>query len=320
MNLLDPHRLLTRGPTNPLEGMAMRIREWMTPSPITVSPTTPVAGLAQMMSLRRLRHLPVVEDERLVGIITDRDVRTVLPSPATSLSVGEIRFLLDRLTVGQVMTRRVLIVAPEEPLAEAVRQMLEQKIGALPVVEHGRLVGIITEIDVLRAFATVLGLPGADTATQRRGEAAPPSILVPLDGAAGSEAVLPPVGELARAEGARVRLLHVAVPPGEVRAADDRLIAYADQETARIESEMLTYLRRAAERLHGVEVEVAVRFGEPAEEIVKETEATHPAMIAMASHRRSGIERIVKGSVAERVERATSVPVMLVQHGEIFAT
>jgi CBS domain-containing protein len=297
----------------------MRIREWMTPSPVTVTPTTPVAGLTRMMTLRRLRHLPVVEDERLVGIITDRDLRTVLPSPATSFSAGEVHFLLDRLTVSQVMTRHVLTVAPEEPMAEAVRQMLEQKIGALPVVEHGRLVGIITEIDVLRAFASVLGVPGPVVAVGRR-EAVSPTILVPLDGAAGSEAVLPAVGELARAEGARVRLLHVAVPPGEVRGQDDRVIAYADQETARVEAEQLTYLRHAAERLHGVDVEAAVRFGEPAEEIVRDAEATGAAMIAMASHRRSGIERLVKGSVAERVERATRVPVMLVQHGAVFAS
>jgi CBS domain-containing protein/nucleotide-binding universal stress UspA family protein len=303
-------------PTN----IVMRIREWMTPSPITVTPTTPVAGLHEMMSLRRLRHLPVMDDGHLVGIITDRDLRTVLPSPATSFSVGEIRFLLERLTVGEVMTRRVLIVEPEAPLAEAVRQMLEQKIGALPVVEHGRLVGIITEIDVLRAFASVLGIPGVDVAGAARREAAPPTILVPLDGAAGSEAVLPAVGELARAEGARVRLLFVAQPPGEVRANDDRVIAYADQETARVEAEMLAYLRRVGERLYGVEVDLAVRFGEPADEIVKEAAATGPAMIAMASHRRSGLERIVKGSVAERVERATRVPVMLVQHGETSAT
>jgi nucleotide-binding universal stress UspA family protein len=242
----------------------------------------------------------------------------VLPSPATSFSVGEIHFLLERLTVGEVMTRRVLIVEPEAPLAEAVRQMLEQKIGALPVVEHGRLVGIITEIDVLRAFASVLGIPGVAGADRR--EATPPTILVPLDGAAGSEAVLPAVGELARAEGARVRLLFVAQPPGEVRANDDRVIAYADQETARVEAEMLAYLRRVGERLYGVEVDLAVRFGEPADEIVKEAAATGPAMIAMASHRRSGLERIVKGSVAERVERATRVPVMLVQHGETSAT
>lgn len=298
----------------------MRIREWMTPSPITVGPTTPVTGLPQMMSLRRLRHLPVVEGERLVGIITDRDLRTVLPSPATSFSAGEIHFLLDRLTVDQVMTRRVLTVAPEEPLAEAVRQMLEHKIGALPVVEHGRLVGIITEIDVLRAFASVLGLPGAAVPGAGPRETVRPTILVPLDGADGSEAVLPAVGELARAEGARVRLLHVALPPGEVLADGDRVIAYADQETARVEAEMLAYLRTAAERLHGIEVELAVRFGDPAEEIVSEAESTGPAMIAMASHRRSGIDRIVKGSVAERVERATRVPVMLVQHGEVVAT
>jgi len=298
----------------------MRISEWMTPAPVTVSPDTSIAGLPQLMSLRRLRHLPVVEDGHLVGIITDRDLRTVQPSPATVFAAGEISFLLDRLTVGEVMTRRVLTVEPEEPLAEAVRQMLEQKIGALPVVEHGRLVGIITEIDVLRAFASVLGIPDAGGPRTTEAAGGAPMILVPLDGTSGSEAVLPSVGELARAEGARVRLLCVAPPPAEVRTSDDRVIAYADQETARIEAETLAYLRHAGERLHGVKVDVAVRFGEPAGQIIEEAVATNAAMIAMASHRRSGIGRLVKGSVAERVERATRVPVMFVQRGEVHAS
>ena len=101
----------------------------------------------------RIRHLVVVDDARVVGIVTDRDVRLNLPSPATSLSVWELNYLLHKLTVGGVMTTSVIVVNPDRPIAEAARIMLDHKIGALPVVEDGRLVGIITESDFVRAMA-----------------------------------------------------------------------------------------------------------------------------------------------------------------------
>lgn len=140
------------------------------------------------------------------------------------------------------------------------------------------------------------------------------TILVPLDGSPGSESVLPAVGELAATHGARVRLLRVATPPAAVRI-DGRVIAYADQEPARVELEELAYLRHAAAGLPGIEVERIVRFGEPTAEIVREAESSRVDLITMATHARTGIRRTVKGSVAETVEGATAIPVMLVRHG-----
>ena len=134
----------------------MRISEWMTTAPITVSPATSVSEARELMHRKRIRHLLVLEGERLVGIITDRDIRLTLPSPATSLSVWEVNYLLTRLTVGDVMTKHVILTGAERPISEAVRLMLVHKIGALPVTEEGRLVGIITETDLLRAFAQML--------------------------------------------------------------------------------------------------------------------------------------------------------------------
>ena len=134
----------------------MRVREWMTPVPITVAPATPVSEARELMQRKRIRHLLVMAGERLVGIITDRDIRLVLPSPASSLSVWEIHYLLAKMTVEQVMTRSVITIAPDRPVVEAVRVMLELKIGALPVTEGLRVVGIITETDLLRAFARML--------------------------------------------------------------------------------------------------------------------------------------------------------------------
>jgi acetoin utilization protein AcuB len=294
----------------------MLIKDWMTPSPVTVSPATSVAKARDVMLYRRIRHLPIVDDGRLVGIVTDRDIRTVQPSPATSFSVGEIRFLFDKLKVSEVMTRSVVTVDPEEPLAEAVRLLLDNKFGALPVVEGQALVGILTELDLLRAFGSSLGVPS--TLTTREQHLADVTgahkVLVPLDGTAGSEVVLSKVAGFAHVDGAAVCLLHVAPPAKEIRA-DGRIVVYADQETARIEAEMHAYFRRISASLGDVPLEFSVRFGDPVEEIVREAEEGKFTLVAMATHRRTGLSRFVKGSVAEEVERAARVPVMLVRYG-----
>ena len=130
----------------------MRVREWMSLLPTTVGPETSVSEARELMRRKVIRHLLVTEGERLVGIITDRDIRLNLPSPATSLSVWEINYLLTKLTVGEVMTKAVITVDPERPIEDAARLILEHRIGALPVVEDARLVGILTETDLLRAF------------------------------------------------------------------------------------------------------------------------------------------------------------------------
>lgn len=131
----------------------MLVRDLMTRTVITVPPTVPVTTARSLMSRERIRHLLVIEGERLVGMVTDRDIRLNLASPATSLSVWELNYLLARLTVGEVMTRSVLIVDPARDARDAARIMLDHRIGALPVVDGDRVVGILTETDLVRAFA-----------------------------------------------------------------------------------------------------------------------------------------------------------------------
>lgn len=101
---------------------------------------------------KRIRHLLVVEGPKLRGIITDRDVRLNLPSPATSLSVREFNYRLARLPVASAMTRDLVTIGPRRDVREAAQLMLDRKIGALPVVEGDVLVGIITGTDLIRAF------------------------------------------------------------------------------------------------------------------------------------------------------------------------
>lgn len=141
----------------------MKIRDIMRSLPVTAPPDTRVLDARALMGRERIRHLLVVQGTRLAGIVTDRDIRLNLPSPATSLSVWEINYLLARLTVGEVMSKSVIIVDPDRDAAEAARIMIDHKIGALPVLDGGRLVGIVTESDFLRAFALMGGpvAPGA---------------------------------------------------------------------------------------------------------------------------------------------------------------
>jgi len=129
-----------------------QVRELMTGRLVTVAPNTPVFEARQTMLRERIRHLLVTDGSRLVGIVTDRDIRLNLPSQATSLSVWEVNYLLARLTVDQVMTRTVITVGPDRHAREAAHIMLEHKIGCLPVLDGERLLGIITETDLLRAF------------------------------------------------------------------------------------------------------------------------------------------------------------------------
>jgi CBS-domain-containing membrane protein len=131
----------------------MIVRELMTGAVITALPSMPILDARNLMLKERIRHLPVTDAEgRLLGIITDRDIRLNLPSQATSLSVWEINHLLAKLTVGDVMTETVIAVGPDRPARDAAELMVDHQIGALPVEDAGRLVGIVTETDLLRAF------------------------------------------------------------------------------------------------------------------------------------------------------------------------
>ncbi len=131
----------------------MKVRELMTGGLITAPPETPVLDARDLMVKAKIRHLLVTAPNGdLLGIVTDRDIRLNLPSQATSLSVWEINHLLTKLTVGQVMTRAVITIGPDREAGDAAQLMLAHKIGAVPVVDGGRLVGILTETDIVRAF------------------------------------------------------------------------------------------------------------------------------------------------------------------------
>ena len=131
----------------------MTMRELMSGGLITVRRETPILEARDLMAKERIRHLLVTDTGgALLGIVTDRDIRLNLPSQATSLSVWEINHLLTELTVGQVMTQSVITVGPDRPARDGARLMLDHKIGALPVLDDGHLIGIVTETDIVRAF------------------------------------------------------------------------------------------------------------------------------------------------------------------------
>lgn len=126
------------------------VADWMSTPPILVRPTATLADARQIMRHRQVRRLPVVEEGRLVGIVTWCDLRAAQPSSATPLSTHEWHALLDRATVAECMTREPASIAPDATVFEAVQRLLDLHIAGLPVVDHGRVVGVITASDLLR--------------------------------------------------------------------------------------------------------------------------------------------------------------------------
>jgi acetoin utilization protein AcuB len=136
----------------------MLVGERMTRNPITVTEDTNIDDALHLMRERKVRRLPVLDRSgKMVGIVSDRDLLHASPSPATSLSVYELHYLLSKLTVKRVMSSPVITVSPDTPLEEAARIMADNKIGGLPVTEAGQLVGIITETDIFKTLLELLG-------------------------------------------------------------------------------------------------------------------------------------------------------------------
>ena len=136
---------------------AIRVEELMTLSPLTIRWDRTIGAGWKVMRDRKIRHLPVLDDQgNLVGIVTDRDLRQVIFEPSIQEQLGNVPAALNVLTVKEVMTWGVITVQPQTDIREAARMMHEQKIGALPVVQGGRVVGMLTETDVLKVFVKVL--------------------------------------------------------------------------------------------------------------------------------------------------------------------
>jgi acetoin utilization protein AcuB len=135
----------------------MLVQDEMQTKLYTVTPETTLPEALRLTGQRGIRHLLVLDGDRLVGILSDRDLKRAMASSATSLATQELNYLLERLRVREFMTKSVITIAPMFPIEDAARLMVLEKIGALPVTEGERLVGLVTETDVLRLFVRALG-------------------------------------------------------------------------------------------------------------------------------------------------------------------
>lgn len=136
----------------------------MTKHPVSVTSDTTILQADRLMKKHKFHRLPVVDNGKLVGYFSDRDIMRVAPSPATTLSKFEIRSLLDKLTVRDIMQENVITVNEGATIEEAALIMHQNKVGGLPVISDvGALVGIITATDILKTFIKVMGLIGGKT-------------------------------------------------------------------------------------------------------------------------------------------------------------
>ncbi len=139
----------------------MNVAKRMKRNPVFVDEGDSMKKAMDLLKEHEIRHLPVLKDgERLVGILSERDIKQASPSPATALEIREIYYLLDKVKVKQIMTRRPYTVSSTAPIEEAALIIREKKIGCLPVVDDGKLVGILTETDIIDAFIEGMGVDG----------------------------------------------------------------------------------------------------------------------------------------------------------------
>ncbi len=136
----------------------MLVGDRMSHPVITIPPDMPVVDALNLMRVEHIRRTPVVDEKgKLVGIVSDKDLLNASPSAATTLSVWEINYLLSKINVGDVMTKDVVTITEDTPIEEAARIMADNKIGGLPVVRDGKVVGIITETDLFKILLEMMG-------------------------------------------------------------------------------------------------------------------------------------------------------------------
>lgn len=136
----------------------MKIKHWMTKDPITVTPDTLAVEAQKIMKDNRFRRLPVVEKGKLVGIVTFRNLIEAAPSPATTLSIHELNYLIMRIKVKDLMKKNVITLSPEDTVIDAIALGTKKDIGGFPVVDaQGKVVGIVTESQIGRAMMSLFG-------------------------------------------------------------------------------------------------------------------------------------------------------------------
>lgn len=151
----------------------MYVRQFMNSQVFTVTPEDSIADTMALMREKKISKLPVLEKGKLVGFVTDGDLREVSPSPATTLSIFELNYLIAKTPIREVAVRKVITCQPDMKIEDAALLMREHKIGGLPVVNEGKLVGIITGTDILDAFIDIMGFrsPGRRVVIETKDEA-----------------------------------------------------------------------------------------------------------------------------------------------------
>ena len=195
----------------------MYVKNRMTKNPYTIGADASITDAVALLREKGLKRLPVVDGERVVGILTQSDIQKVSPTKATSLSIFEINYLLSKLIVKDAMTKNAVTIESDSLLEEAAVIMREDRIGTLPVVEDGKLVGIITESDIFDAFIDLLGFRDSGS-----------RITVEAKDSPGSMAE---IAEIFKSFG--VNITHIAVYGGE--GVRDVVIRSEAVETAELE-------------------------------------------------------------------------------------
>ena len=137
----------------------MPVKDWMSQDLVTVEADTSIMKASRVMKQNNIQHLPVLSKGRLVGIVSDRDLKEATPSKATSLDIHELYYLLDKITVKSLMPKDLYTIAPGDTVEKAAAIMLKHHISALPVVDDkSALAGIITKGDIFRAFVSISGI------------------------------------------------------------------------------------------------------------------------------------------------------------------
>lgn len=136
----------------------MFVSDWMTRKVITIAPDSSMSDAVKLMKEKKIKHIPVIKDEKLKGIISDRDIREFSPSKATSLDVYELHYLLATTKVKELMKTGVFTITTDSPIEEAAMLMYDNSIGSLPVIENGRVAGIISDRDIFRVLVDITGI------------------------------------------------------------------------------------------------------------------------------------------------------------------
>ena len=205
----------------------MFVKDIMTMNVVTIPSNTSISDAKRIMEAHRIRRLPIVDRGKLVGIVTEHRLEAFTPSKATTLSVWEIGYLLGNTPVKEIMEKNVVTATPDMTVEEVLALAQEKKAGALPVLEDGRLVGIVTTNDFFYKIANPvlgIGMPGTRIEVIGRGD----------------DKVIENVVSLANREGIRIITIHVLNLPESPQEKKDIVIHLDIEDTTKIVEELKT--------------------------------------------------------------------------------